>query len=165
MPSARYWELTVPVSPDAAEGLTNLVWELGALGVVEEARPDGAPWLRAFFPDTHDVAALAGHVDTYLDSLVRLGFAAPRGARVTPLADENWAEAWRAHFRAINSGKVVRFEADNLRALNFLLSDSLGGGGSASLRTDAQGKTHGLALLQLELDVPEEVLTETPEPG
>jgi ribosomal protein L11 methyltransferase len=105
MPSARYWELTVPVSPDAAEGLTNLVWELGALGVVEEARPDGAPWLRAFFPDTHDVAALAGHVDTYLDSLVRLGFAAPRGARVTPLADENWAEAWRAHFRAIAVGR------------------------------------------------------------
>ena len=65
----------------------------------------GAPWLRAFFPDTHEVAALAGHVDTYLDSLVRLGFAAPRGARVTPLADENWAEAWRAHFRAIAVGR------------------------------------------------------------
>jgi hypothetical protein len=75
------------------------------------------------------------------------------------------AERGRQHFRAINSGKVVRYEADNLRALNFLLLDSLGGGGSASLRTDAQGKTHGLALLQLELDVPEEVLTETPEPG
>jgi hypothetical protein len=53
---------------------------------------------------------------------------------------------------------VQRFEADNLRALNFLLTDSLGGGGSASLRTDAQGKTHGLALLRMELDVPEEVL-------
>jgi hypothetical protein len=75
------------------------------------------------------------------------------------------AERVRQHFHALNAGKVVRYEADNLRALNFLLTDSLGGGGSASLRTDAQGKTHGLALLQLELDVPEEVLAETPEPA
>lgn len=72
------------------------------------------------------------------------------------------AERVRAHFHAINHGKVVRYEADNLRALNFLLLDSLGGGGSASLKTDAQGKTHGLALLRLELDVPEEVLQRTP---
>jgi hypothetical protein len=72
------------------------------------------------------------------------------------------AERVRAHFHAINQGKVVRYEADNLRALNFLLLDSLGGGGSASLKTDAQGKTHGLALLRLELDVPEEVLQRTP---
>jgi len=72
------------------------------------------------------------------------------------------SERVRAHFHAINRGKVVRFEADNLRALNFLLLDSLGGGGSASLKTDAQGKTHGLALLRLELEVPEEVLEQTP---
>ena len=58
------------------------------------------------------------------------------------------AERVRAHFHAINRGPVTRHEADNLRALNFLLADSLGGGGSASLRTDAQGKTHGLALLR-----------------
>ena len=63
-----------------------------------------------------------------------------------------------AHMAGINTGAVRRFEADNLRLLNFLLSDSLGGGGSASLLTDAQGKTHGLALLRLELDVPDEVL-------
>jgi hypothetical protein len=68
------------------------------------------------------------------------------------------AERVQAHFQGINRGAVQRFEADNLRALNFLLTDSLGGGGSASLRTDAQGKTHGLALLRMELDVPEEVL-------
>jgi len=68
------------------------------------------------------------------------------------------SERVRAHFAAINRGPVVRYEADNLRALNFLLADSLGGGGSASLRTDAQGKTHGLALLRLELDVPDDVL-------
>src|SRR5262245_4671569 len=71
-------------------------------------------------------------------------------------------ELVRQHFRGINRGPVIRFEADNLRALNFLLADSLGGGGSASLRTDAQGKTHGLALLRLEFEVPEEVLSATP---
>ncbi len=68
----------------------------------------------------------------------------------------------RQHMSELNLGAVQRFAADNMRALNFLLEDSLGGGGSASLKTDAQGKTHGLALLRLELEVPDEVLTETP---
>ncbi len=72
------------------------------------------------------------------------------------------SELVQRHMAAINPGGVVRYEADNLRVLNFLLDDSLGGGGSASLRTDAQGKTHGLALLRLELDVPEAVLQATP---
>jgi hypothetical protein len=67
------------------------------------------------------------------------------------------------HMHAINRGEVKRYVADNLRVLNFILSDSLGGGGSASLRTDAQGKTHGLALLRLKLDVPDAVLKATPE--
>jgi hypothetical protein len=58
----------------------------------------------------------------------------------------------------------VRYEADNMRVLNFLLADSLGGGGSASLKTDAQGKTHGLALLRLELNVPDAVLAATSSP-
>ena len=52
---------------------------------------------------------------------------------------------------------VERFRADNLLALNFLLHDSLGGGGSESLKTDAQGKTHGLGILYLELDVPDDL--------
>ena len=69
-------------------------------------------------------------------------------------------EVVAAHMAGINTGAVRRFEADNLRLLNFLLTDSLGGGGSASLLTDAQGKTHGLALLRMELDVPAEVLAE-----
>ena len=74
------------------------------------------------------------------------------------------AERVRAHRAGVNAGGVKRYEADNLRALNFLLLDSLGGGGSASLRTDAQGKTHGLALLRMELDVPQAVLDATPAP-
>jgi hypothetical protein len=72
------------------------------------------------------------------------------------------AERVRAHFAEINPGGVKRFEAENMRVLNFLLEDSLGGGGSASLLTDAQGKTHGLALLRMELDVPQTVLDATP---
>lgn len=72
-------------------------------------------------------------------------------------------EAVRRHMAAINRGGVKRYEADSLRVLNFLLADSLGGGGSASQRTDAQGKTHGLALLRLELNVPQSVLDATPE--
>ena len=52
-----------------------------------------------------------------------------------------------------------------MRVLNFILHDSLGGGGSASLKTDAQGKTHGLALLRLETEVPSDVLDATPSEG
>ena len=74
------------------------------------------------------------------------------------------ADKVRAHFAGINHGGVVRYEAPNMRVLNFLLEDSLGGGGSASLLTDAQGKTHGLALLRMTLDVPEDVLAATPAP-
>lgn len=75
------------------------------------------------------------------------------------------SERVREFLGGFNQGDVVRFEADNLRALNFLLGDSLGGGGSASLRTDAQGKTHGLALLRMELEVPQDVLDATPGPA
>jgi len=74
------------------------------------------------------------------------------------LAEVLTPERVREHFAALNAGGVERYEAPRLRVLNFILQDSLGGGGSASLRTDAQGKTHGLALLRMELDVPEAVL-------
>jgi hypothetical protein len=80
------------------------------------------------------------------------------------LRRELTGERVRQHMRAINHGPVKRFEADNMRLLNFLLQDSLGGGGSASLRTDAQGKTHALAVLRIVLEVPQEVLDATPAP-
>ncbi len=59
----------------------------------------------------------------------------------------------KAHFGQICRGEVERFDVPNLRALNFILHDSLGGGGSESVKTDAQGKTHGQALLRMELEV------------
>jgi hypothetical protein len=67
-------------------------------------------------------------------------------------------ERVKAHFSGICFGRVQRFEAPNLLALNFILHDSLGGGGSESLKTDAQGKTHGLGMLLMSLDVPDELM-------
>jgi hypothetical protein len=64
------------------------------------------------------------------------------------------AERVKAHFAAICRGGVDRFEVPNLKAINFILHNSLGGGGSESVKTDAQGKTHGQALLRMELDLP-----------
>ncbi|MBK8726546.1 MAG: hypothetical protein IPL96_11035 [Holophagaceae bacterium] len=61
----------------------------------------------------------------------------------------------KAHFGQICMGAVDRYEVPNLKALNFILHDSLGGGGSESVKTDAQGKTHGQALLRMELEVPD----------
>ncbi len=55
-------------------------------------------------------------------------------------------------------GEVERYEVPGIMALNFILHDSLGGGGSASLLTDAQGKTHAQALLRCRVEVPDEVL-------
>jgi ribosomal protein L11 methyltransferase len=98
MSASGFWELAVGVSPDLSEGLTNLAWELGALGVVEEERPGRAARLRAFFPATASASALEASVRAYLDGLRELGFEPSVDLRVDRLADENWAEAWRAHF-------------------------------------------------------------------
>lgn len=59
------------------------------------------------------------------------------------------------HFGAQLNGGVVRFELPNLGALNFLLHGALDGGGTFSLKTDAQGKVYSTALLRLVLDVPD----------
>ncbi len=57
-------------------------------------------------------------------------------------------------FRPLGVGTVTRYDAPNLEALNFVLPHVLGGGGSRSLRIDAQGKTLGVALLEMQLDAP-----------
>jgi len=69
------------------------------------------------------------------------------------LAREVTAERVKAHFGDLVKGPVERFELPNLGALNFLLHQALGGGGTVSLRTDAQGKTFGAALLRMEIEV------------
>ncbi len=70
------------------------------------------------------------------------------------LVREVTAERVKQHFGELVKGEVERFELPNLGALNFLLHHSLGGGGTVSLRTDAQGKTFGAALLSLEIELP-----------
>jgi hypothetical protein len=62
----------------------------------------------------------------------------------------------KEHFQGIVKGDVQRFELPNLEALNFLLHESLGGGGTLSLMTDAQGKTFSTALLRMQIDVTDE---------
>jgi hypothetical protein len=69
------------------------------------------------------------------------------------LVREVTAERVKQHFRELVRGEVERFELPNLGALNFLLHGALGGGGTVSLRTDAQGKTFGAALLGMEIEV------------
>jgi hypothetical protein len=72
------------------------------------------------------------------------------------LLREVTAETVKAHFGPMVKGKVERFELPNLKALNFLLHESLGGGGTVSLMTDAQGKTFSTALLRMYVDVSED---------
>ncbi|MGH9968431.1 MAG: AtuA-related protein [Pyrinomonadaceae bacterium] len=72
------------------------------------------------------------------------------------LVREVTAERVKQHFKGICQGKVERFELPNLGALNFLLHESLGGGGTLSLMTDAQGKTFSTALLRMQIEVADE---------
>ena len=102
-----YVEVTVDVGEEATEALTNFLWELGAVGVVEETIVDTPARLRAFFPAPVDRDALTGRVDTYLDGLRALGLDAGRHARLEPLADADWAAAWREHFRPIAVGRTL----------------------------------------------------------
>lgn len=73
------------------------------------------------------------------------------------------ADKVKQHFKGICRGSVDRYELPNLCALNFLLHESLGGGGTVSLMLDAQGKTFSAALLRMEVDVPEQLVREADE--
>lgn len=66
-------------------------------------------------------------------------------------------QAVKAHFGELVKGDVERFELPNLNAVNFLLHNALGGGGTMSLMTDAQGKTFSTAMLRMEIEVDEEI--------
>ena len=63
------------------------------------------------------------------------------------------AEKVKKHFEGITLGNVERYELPNIRALNFMLHNTLGGGGTVSLKHDAQGKTLAAALLRMELEI------------
>ena len=85
-----------------------------------------------------------------------VGLIALRAEFYPLLVREVTAARVKDHFAGICKGEVERFELENLGALNFLLHESLGGGGTLSLMTDAQGKTFSTALLRMFIDVPDE---------
>jgi hypothetical protein len=85
-----------------------------------------------------------------------IGLIALRDDLYPLLVREVTAERVKEHFAGICMGEVERFELPNLAALNFLLHESLGGGGTVSLMTDAQGKTFSTALLRMRIEVPDE---------
>ena len=81
-----------------------------------------------------------------------IGVIAWREADYPVLVREVTADRVKTFFGALVEGEVERFELPNLGALNFLLHGALGGGGTVSLRVDAQGKTLGAALLKMEIE-------------
>lgn len=72
------------------------------------------------------------------------------------IAEELTLDRVRRHFSGVITGDVERFELPNLNALNFLLHGALDGGGTLSLKTDAQGKVFSTALLRMVLDIPDD---------
>lgn len=74
------------------------------------------------------------------------------------LEKELTADRIKEHMKNVCKGEVERYELPNIGALNFILNESLGGGGTVSLKLDAQGKTHASQVLRMDVDVPEELL-------
>ena len=74
-------------------------------------------------------------------------------------------ERVKRHFANVITGDVQRFELPNLQALNFLLHGALDGGGTLSLKTDAQGKVYSTALLRMVLDVDDDEARRLDLPG
>jgi hypothetical protein len=88
---------------------------------------------------------------------VNVGVIARRPEFYDFLRDELSVARVRQHFGELVKGDVERFELPNLHALNFLLHEALGGGGTVSLMTDAQGKTFSTAMLRMEVDLPDQL--------
>jgi len=82
-----------------------------------------------------------------------IGLIALRPEDYPVLVKQVTADRVKEHFRELCRGRVERFELPNLNALNFLLYEALDGGGTVSLRTDAQGKTLSAALLRMEIEI------------
>jgi hypothetical protein len=94
-----------------------------------------------------------------------VGLIALRAEFYSVLVEQVTAARVKMHFEGICLGEVERFELPNLGALNFLLHESLDGGGTLSLKADAQGKTYSAALLRMEIDVPDGLLSKDPVSG
>ena len=86
-----------------------------------------------------------------------VGLIARRPEFYPVLVEHVTVESVKAHFKGLVHGGVERFELPNLEALNFLLHEALGGGGTLSLKTDAQGKTYSSALLRMEIEIDDDL--------
>jgi len=105
-----FWELSLPASPETSEALTNFLWELGALGVIDEEADGASARLRAFFAETALPEALARAIHDYVVALAALGFTvAAVEPTITPLVADVWADAWRQSFpvRAVGRRLLV----------------------------------------------------------
>lgn len=97
--------LTIALDPEAADAVTNFLWEMGATGVVEEGA-EAPVRLRAFFPPGEHPGEAASRLARYLDDLRALAVTVgPGTVELAPVAEEAWAEAWRAHFRPLRIGR------------------------------------------------------------
>jgi ribosomal protein L11 methyltransferase len=103
-----FWQLTVPTSTETSDGLTNFLWEQGALGVVEEEAPGVPPRLRAFFAESRSSTGLLTAVADYRASLRALGCRLAGDAELAPLLDEAWASAWQQSFLPRLVGRRLR---------------------------------------------------------
>lgn len=105
-----FWELRVPACLDTAEGMTNFLWEQGALGVVEEEQPGTPARLRAFYPDTTSSTDLLGAVNAYRGALGSLGLDVGGEPEIVPVLDEAWSSAWQQSFppREIGQRLLIR---------------------------------------------------------
>ncbi len=72
------------------------------------------------------------------------------------IAEQVTADRVKQHFAEFCQGTVTRYDLPKLHAFNFVLTRSLGGGGTVSLRIDAQGKTYAAALLRITVNVPDD---------
>lgn len=87
---------------------------------------------------------------------------APNDGFYEALSRQLTPEAVLAHFRGLAEGPVQVYPLPFVRGIKLVIRNALGGGGPASLRLDSQGKSLSAAMLRMEIDVPEEVLAETP---
>ena len=101
-----FWQVTLSTSHEISDGLTNFLWEQGALGVVEDEAPPARPRLRAFFPDTASSTGLLRAVSVYRASLRSLGFpVCGSEPEVTAVVDDEWASAWQRSFPPLEIGE------------------------------------------------------------
>jgi hypothetical protein len=94
--------------------------------------------------------------------VINVAVFAPTAETFDLLRDQLSAERVRGHLAPLVAGTVVRYEAPNVRALNFVCNGALGGGGPRTLRSDILGKTFGPNLLRLEVDVPDALVATLP---